>query len=65
MPGKQQSVRLEQWRKALQDFPLRRFVEINHHITSKNGVKWIFKGPRVTEQIERLEPHHCGDFRPY
>src|SRR5689334_12009603 len=61
MPGKQQTVRLEQWREPFQYPVLSRLVKVDHHVAAENCVKWTFDIPASVHQIQHPE-RYCATY---
>src|SRR3546814_2827828 len=65
MAGKQQTARLQERHKALQDACLSGLVEINHDVPAEDRVKLFGNRPRRRQQVQGLETHHRSQFGPH
>src|SRR3989338_11477683 len=65
VPRKKQAIRLQQWCKSLQNFKLRFFIEVNHHIAAENRIQRAAYLPVMAEQIHLSKTDHGAQLRPY
>src|SRR5690606_17254390 len=65
VPGEQQPPVFQQRDKPLQDARLGGFIEIDHDVAAENRIKALTDRPDRRQQIQRLEPHHPGQFRAH
>ena len=65
MAREQQAARLEQGNEPLQDPGLGRFVEIDHHVATEDGVELLVDGPGRRQQVQGVVAHHVRDLGPH